>query len=96
MYAIRSYYAVCKAAEEKYGIRIIPVESSGFVGSKSAGYKAAGDAILKILELDGNKKEEKYGINFLGDFNLAGEMWIIKSYLEHIGVDVVSHFSGDS
>ena len=88
--------AVCKAAEEKYGIRIIPVESSGFVGSKSAGYKAAGDAILKILELDGNKKEEKYGINFLGDFNLAGEMWIIKSYLEEIGVDVVSHFAGDS
>ena len=88
--------AVCKAAEKKYGIRIIPVESSGFVGSKSAGYKAAGDAILKILELDGNKKEEKYGINFLGDFNLAGEMWIIKSYLEHIGVDIVSHFSGDS
>ena len=88
--------AVCKAAEKKYGIRVIPVQSSGFVGSKSAGYKAAGDAILKILELDGNKKEEKYGINFLGDFNLAGEMWIIKSYLEHIGVDIVSHFSGDS
>ncbi len=88
--------AVCKAAEEKHGIRVVPVESSGFVGSKSAGYKAAGDAILKILELDGKVKEEKYGINFLGDFNLAGEMWIIKGYLEHIGVDVISHFSGDS
>ncbi|WP_319370255.1 nitrogenase iron-molybdenum cofactor biosynthesis protein NifE [uncultured Ilyobacter sp.] len=88
--------AICKAAEKKYGIRVIPVESSGFVGSKSAGYKAAGDAILKILDLDGNSEGEKKGINFLGDFNLAGELWIIKGYLKEIGIDVVAHFSGDS
>jgi nitrogenase molybdenum-cofactor synthesis protein NifE len=88
--------AVCKAAEEKHGIRIIPVESSGFVGSKSAGYKAAGDAILKILEMDGKVSEEKKGINFLGDFNLAGEFWIMNGYFKEIGIDVVAQFAGDS
>lgn len=30
------------------------------------------------------------GINILGDFNLAGEMWIIKNYLKRIGVNVVA------
>ena len=29
--------AVCKAAAQKHGIEVIPVESSGFIGNKSAG-----------------------------------------------------------
>ncbi len=30
--------AVCKTAAEKYGIPVLPVQSSGFVGTKSIGY----------------------------------------------------------
>ena len=32
----------------------------------------------------------------LGDFNLAGEIWIVKEYLKKIGIDVVSTITGDS
>ncbi len=35
-------------------------------------------------------------INYLGDFNLAGEAWIIQNYLRQIGVTVNVTFTGDS
>jgi len=37
-----------------------------------------------------------YSLNYLGDFNLAGEAWIIRNYLETIGLHLVSVFTGDS
>ncbi|MDQ2087105.1 nitrogenase iron-molybdenum cofactor biosynthesis protein NifE [Herbivorax sp. ANBcel31] len=86
--------AVCKMAEKKYGIRVIPVKSSGFAGNKSMGYRAAGKALLKLMGDDLPEKEK--GINFLGDFNLAGEMWIITGYLRSIGINVIAKITGDS
>ncbi|MEQ8155857.1 MAG: nitrogenase iron-molybdenum cofactor biosynthesis protein NifE [Clostridiaceae bacterium] len=86
--------AVCKQAEKKYGIPVIPVKSPGFAGHKSMGYKAACNAIMNLI---GRKESPKIdGVNILGDFNLAGEMWIIKDYLKNIGVNVVSQITGDS
>lgn len=86
--------AVCRAAEEKYSIRVIPVKSSGFAGNKSMGYKAACNALLKLM---GDRKPAKVPkVNFLGDFNLAGELWIIERYLKQIGVDILVKFTGDS
>ncbi|MCG8502490.1 MAG: nitrogenase iron-molybdenum cofactor biosynthesis protein NifE [Firmicutes bacterium] len=87
--------AVCKAAERQYDIRVIPVKSPGFAGNKSVGYKAACHALLRLM--GENKRGKKIrGINFLGDFNLAGEMWILTDYLRQIGVNVVSKFTGDA
>ncbi|NTV90200.1 MAG: nitrogenase iron-molybdenum cofactor biosynthesis protein NifE [Clostridiales bacterium] len=86
--------AICRAAEQKYGIRAIPVQSSGFAGNKSMGYKAACEALLRLM---GEKKGTPLkGINFLGDFNLAGEMWIINSYLRQLGLEIISKITGDS
>jgi len=56
--------AVARKAEEKYGVRVIPVESSGFAGTKSKGYKAACEALLNLMSdfkaesnrVDSNKK----------------------------------------
>ena len=86
--------AVCKAAEEKYSIRVISVKSPGFAGNKSVGYKMACNALINLM---GNEKHEKIqGVNFLGDFNLAGEMWILTDYLRKIGVNVITKITGDS
>lgn len=87
--------AVCKKAEEKYPLRVIPVKSPGFSGNKASGYRAACNAILKLI---GNKKSKNKinGINYLGDFNLAGEVWVIQSYLKRIGIEVVAKITGDS
>jgi nitrogenase molybdenum-cofactor synthesis protein NifE len=34
-------------------------------------------------------------INILGDFNLAGETWMIRKYYERMGVEVVATITGD-
>ena len=79
----------------QYGIQVIPVKSSGFSGNKSTGYKMACNAIMQLLTP--YKTEDKVeGVNILGDFNLAGEMWIIKNYLDKIGIKAVSTFTGDA
>ncbi len=100
--------AIAKRAEAKHGIRVIPVNSSGFSGSKKDGYKAACHAILDLMgpkekvtevasidDLNGTGTTP-YSLNFLGDFNLAAESWIIKSYLEAIGLKLKTVITGDS
>jgi len=88
--------AVCKAAARKHNIEVIPVQSSGFIGNKSAGYRAACDALMRLIEPMDKKVVKEKSINYLGDFNLAGEAWIIKNYLKEIGIDVNVNFTGDS
>lgn len=86
--------AVCKQAEQKYGIPVIPVMSPGFAGHKSMGYKTACNALMNLI---GRTKSPKIkGVNILGDFNLSGEMWIIKNYLNNLGINVVSQITGDA
>nr|WP_218070358.1 nitrogenase iron-molybdenum cofactor biosynthesis protein NifE [Desulfuribacillus alkaliarsenatis] len=96
--------AVCKKKSLQYGIEIIPVQSSGFIGNKAAGYRAACDAILKIIKPEETtsqaiierKSNCKRVINYLGDFNLAAEAWIIQGYLKEIGIDINVTFTGDA
>lgn len=86
--------AVCKQISEEYNIRVIPVKSPGFSGNKAVGYKMACNALMELIKVHRPKKQ--IGVNILGDFNLAGEIWIIKDYLKKIGITVISTFTGDS
>lgn len=86
--------AVCRAMSDKYNIRIIPVKSPGFSGNKSVGYRMACNALMELILP--HKQAKRKGINILGDFNLAGELWIIKDYLSKIGIPVISSFTGDA
>ncbi|NTU89568.1 MAG: nitrogenase iron-molybdenum cofactor biosynthesis protein NifE [Actinobacteria bacterium] len=88
--------AVCKAAEERHGIRVVPVVAPGFAGHKAIGYRLAGDAIMRLIGSTPADRSEAHGVNILGDFNLAGETWIVKDYLHRIGVEVVTGITGDS
>ncbi|MBH1941714.1 nitrogenase iron-molybdenum cofactor biosynthesis protein NifE [Mobilitalea sibirica] len=86
--------AVCKSMSAKYKMRVIPVKSPGFSGNKSVGYKMACNAIMELM--GPHRPEKKNGVNILGDFNLAGEVWIVKDYLKKIGIPVISTITGDS
>ncbi|MCX7708951.1 MAG: nitrogenase iron-molybdenum cofactor biosynthesis protein NifE [Clostridia bacterium] len=93
--------AVCKKMASKHSITIIPVQSSGFIGNKSMGYKAACNALLKLMESRKDagiehKNENSAKINFLGDFNLAGEIWIVKNYFSKMGIEINAKITGDS
>lgn len=89
--------AVCGSAAKKHKIEVIPVQSSGFIGNKGAGYRAACDALLRLVKPAPHQKTKKTrSINYLGDFNLAGEAWIIRNYLERAGIELNTTFTGDS
>jgi nitrogenase molybdenum-cofactor synthesis protein NifE len=87
--------AIAKKVQAEKGIPVIAVDSEGFKGSKKEGYKAACDALFDIVGTDGSNEPIPKSINILGDFNIAGEIWVIKDYYERMGVEVVCSVSGD-
>lgn len=88
--------AIAKNKSMQYNIKVIPVQSSGFAGNKKDGYKAACHALLELMGPKKTSDNDKFTINFLGDFNLAAEAWIIKSYFETIGIKVNITVTGDA
>ena len=87
--------AVCKKVASEQGIPVIPVHSEGFRGTKKDGYKAACEALFTLVGQDSAATVSPYSINILGDFNLAGETWLIKQYYREMGIEVVSCITGD-
>ena len=87
--------AVCKTAAAKWGIPVLPVASEGFKGTKKDGYKAACEAALKLVGTGDTSGVSKHSINLLGDFNIAGETWIVRDYFERMGIQVVATITGD-
>ena len=88
--------AVCKRVEAKTGIPVLGVHSEGFKGTKKDGYKAACDAIFKLIGTGDISNISPHSINILGEFNLAGETWILRDYYKRMGIEVVSCLTGDS
>ncbi|MGD8562033.1 MAG: nitrogenase iron-molybdenum cofactor biosynthesis protein NifE [Desulfarculaceae bacterium] len=87
--------AVCKKASKEHGIPVIPVMSEGFKGNKRAGYLAACKALFQLVGSGDIQDIPPMSVNLLGDFNLAGEIWIIREYLERMGITVVANVTGD-
>jgi len=88
--------AVCRKVCKIKGLPVIPVHSEGFKGTKKDGYKAACAALFGLIGTGTAGKKPGPVINILGEFNLAGESWIIKEYYRKIGITVQSIMTGDS
>jgi nitrogenase molybdenum-cofactor synthesis protein NifE len=98
--------SVCRKVAKEFSIPVIPVHSEGFKGTKKDGYKAACEALLALIgtrDTVSEKYQDKpelaaspFSINILGEFNLAGEAWIIKNYYEEMGIRVNAILTGDS
>jgi nitrogenase molybdenum-cofactor synthesis protein NifE len=87
--------AVCKRVSTEKNIPVIPVMSEGFKGNKRAGYNAACNAMARLVGTGDTVGIPKLSVNILGDFNLAGEIWVIREYLNKMGVEVVANITGD-
>jgi nitrogenase molybdenum-cofactor synthesis protein NifE len=87
--------AVCRKVEAETGITVLPVMSEGFSGTKKDGYKAACDALEALVGTGNERQNGKYTINILGDFNLAGELWMLAGYYRKMGVDIIASITGD-
>ena len=87
--------AVCRQIAKEKGIPVLPVHSEGFKGTKKDGYKAACDALARLVGSGDTADIAPVSINILGEFNIGGEAWLIKKYYEEMGVEVVSIMTGD-
>ena len=77
--------AVCKKVSQEKGIPVLPVQSEGFKGNKRAGYHAACEAMFRLVGTGDTTGISPNSVNILGDFNLAGEIWIIRDYFKPHG-----------
>jgi nitrogenase molybdenum-cofactor synthesis protein NifE len=87
--------SVCKKVSKEKGIPVLPVQSEGFKGNKRAGYQAACQAMFRLVGTGDTTGISPKSVNILGDFNLAGEIWVIRDYLARMGVEVVANITGD-
>ncbi|PMB05327.1 nitrogenase iron-molybdenum cofactor biosynthesis protein NifE [Fischerella thermalis CCMEE 5273] len=89
--------AVCKAASNKIGIPVIPVNSPGFVGSKNLGNRIGGEALLEyVVGTEEPEYTTPYDINLIGEYNIAGEMWNVLPLFKKLGIRVLAKITGDA
>jgi nitrogenase molybdenum-cofactor synthesis protein NifE len=98
--------AICKAATEKYGTPVVPVDSAGFYGTKNLGNRIAGESMVKYVvgtrepdplpEYVQNLDIPIYDVNLVGEYNIAGELWHVMPLLDELGLRVLCTLSGDA
>ncbi|MGZ8217783.1 nitrogenase iron-molybdenum cofactor biosynthesis protein NifE [Methylomagnum sp.] len=98
--------AICKAATERYGTPVVPVDSAGFYGTKNMGNRIAGDAMVKYVV--GSREPDPipdsvqrpgikvHDVNLVGEYNIAGELWHVMPLLDELGLRVLCTLSGDA
>lgn len=98
--------SVCKAAEKRWSVPVIPVDSAGFYGTKNLGNRIAGEAMVKYVigtrEPDplpaaaANAPFKIHDVNLVGEYNIAGEFWHVLPLLDKLGLRVLCTLSGDA
>ena len=96
--------AVCKAATERWGTPVIPVDAAGFYGTKNLGNRLAGEAMYK--HVIGTRDPEPaapradglptFDINLIGEYNIAGEFWHVAPLFDELGIRILCTLSGDA
>ncbi len=98
--------AVCKAAEQRWGVPVVPVDAAGFYGTKNLGNRIAGETMLNFVvgtrEPDPLPSQnysngmQVHAINMVGEYNVAGEFWQVLPLLDELGLRVLCTLSGDT
>ncbi len=89
--------SVCKRAENELGIRVIPVNAPGFVGPKNLGNRIAGEALLDYVIGTGEPDyTTDFDINLIGEYNIAGDLWLVEPVLNAAGIRVMSRITGNA
>jgi len=98
--------AVAKAASQRWGTPVIPVDAAGFYGNKNLGNRIAGDIIYKHV-IGGREPDPVpdsaqrpgitvHDVNLIGEWNVGGEFWNVAPLFDELGLRILCTFSGDS
>lgn len=98
--------AICKSAEERWNVPVVPIDCAGFYGTKNLGNRIAGDAMVSYVvgtrdpdPLPANAERPGFKIhdvNLVGEYNIAGEFWHVLPLLDEMGLRVLCTLSGDA
>ena len=98
--------AVCKAAQERTGVSVVPIDCAGFYGTKNLGNRIAGDAMVKYVigtrepdplpDAAGRQDIRVHDVNLIGEYNIAGELWHVTPLFDELGLRVLCTLSGDA
>jgi len=98
--------SVCKAAAERWGTPVVPVDCAGFYGTKNLGNRIAGEAMFKYVigtrEPDPVLPEAQrpgitvHDVNLIGEYNIAGEFWHVLPLFDELGLRILGSLSGDA
>lgn len=98
--------AVCRAAEERWNIPVVPVDAAGFYGTKNLGNRIAGEAMVKYVvgrrdplpvpESSHRPGIKIHNVNLIGEYNIAGEFWHVLPLLDELGLRLLCTLAGDA
>jgi len=89
--------AVCRRAERRIGVPVIPVDAPGFVGPKNLGNRIAGEVLLdRVIGTSEPKYVTDTDINLIGEYNIAGDLELVEPVLKRAGFNVKARITGNS
>ena len=89
--------AECRKAEAELGIRVIAVSAPGFTGPKNLGNRIAGEVLLDQVIGTGEPAVTTHcDINLIGEYNIAGDLWLVEPLLERAGIRILSRITGNA
>lgn len=89
--------AICREAAAELALPVVPVLAAGFAGTKNAGNRLGGAALLRhVIGTAEPPDPTPYDVNLIGEYNIAGELWQVLPLLDRLGVRVLSKISGDA
>ena len=98
--------AVCKAAAERWGVPVVPIDCAGFYGTKNLGNRIAGEAMSR--HVIGTREPDEvpasaqrpgirvHDVSLIGEYNIAGEFWHVAPLFDELGLRIIASLSGDS
>lgn len=98
--------AVCKLAQQRWGVPVIPVDAAGFYGSKKLGNRIAGEAMFD--HVIGTREPEPvpesaqrpgirvHDIALIAEYNIRGEFWHVAPLFDELGLRILGSLSGDA
>lgn len=91
--------AVSKKTAKEINKVVVPVRCEGFRGvSQSLGHHIANDALRDwvLPNRDGQAFDATpYDVTIIGDYNIGGDAWASRIFLEEMGLRVIAQWSGD-
>jgi nitrogenase molybdenum-cofactor synthesis protein NifE len=89
--------AVCRQTAAELRLPVVPVLAAGFAGTKNAGNRLGGSALLThVIGTAEPAYTTAYDVNLIGEYNIAGELWQVLPLLDRLGIRVLSKISGDA